>query len=195
MLNIPANKIGDWSVDHYEVTKEEASFYNMRAAMNRDMWGRIKPGTYTRLIRKNTVVMSDTPSELYALNRLNHCPRKKLLITGLGLGCAVRNAFAESCNTKPSEKVVVIEKSLEVIELVGKQLLEEYKDRLFIINGDAFEIRFKKDIIFDFGWHDIWDTICADHWPEIKKLKARFRINCKAQAAWMDWKMKMEYIK
>lgn len=77
-------------------------------------------------------------------------------------------------NIKGKKEVIsitVIEKSKEVIELIGKY----YKDnkKIKIINEDIFN--YTSDIRFDFAFFDIWSDISNENLKEFRKLKRKFK--------------------
>jgi spermidine synthase len=101
----------------------------------------------------------------------------KVLINGLGLGMVLTEILKKSEVTE----VTVIEKSKEVIELVGSY----FKDsRLTIINADAFEYKPPKGKRYDCVWYDIWDYICVDNIEEMKKLHRKYGRRTDWQRSW-----------
>lgn len=161
-LQIPAGKSGRWKVEKFELTEEMLRFdFN-----NRLMGRQGAPGKYTKLTRDGKIVMSDTPAEMGDLSPLKWNAKGKVLIHGLGLGCAV-----DLCMGLPDvEAVTVIEVSADVIKLVAPTLKKKYGDRLTIIEADAYTWK-PKGVKFDSVWSDIWDDICSDNLPEMKKLR------------------------
>jgi hypothetical protein len=205
---VPEGRRGDWSVQRYRVSKDEARLVNLvRLARS----GRpIQPGTYTCLMRRGDVVMSDVPAEQKDLREFAARAEGQVLINGLGLGLALMMAWR-----KPQvESITVIEKSEEVCTLVGVHFLQtlwpvrmhvrnEHDDgwittfspgnmlperlRLTIIQADAFTWRARRGRHgqrFNVIWHDIWDEICGDHWPAMLKLLNRYHRKCDWQGAW-----------
>ena len=64
-VDIPEGQSGDWKVEKFTVSEEEAKLNNLRAAFSFSDRGReIEPGEYTRLRRNGVVVLSDTPAEI-----------------------------------------------------------------------------------------------------------------------------------
>lgn len=179
---VPEGKAGDWYVERFDITKEQADTDALRNLFSFTYSRKVEPGTYTRLVCKGRgVVMSDTPAELndhwepvYKAN--GHC-----LINGLGLGIVI-----EACLRKEEvEHVHVVEESEEVIRLVGPYLLEKWgADRLTIHNADAFTFKPDTNLRFGMVWHDIWDTICADNLPEMHRLHRRYGRKADWQGSW-----------
>lgn len=166
---IPEGESGPWKVERYTVTEEDVSLHNLRCFINPMRMGgkQLKPGSYTRLMRGGSVVMSDTPSELrehfhIVMRALGH-----VLVTGLGLGLV-----ANALQRKPEvESVTVIEISPDVIKLVGPSF--KRKKKVTIIKADAFTWK-PNGQRFDWGWHDIWTNLCVDSLPEMTKLKRHY---------------------
>lgn len=184
--DVPPGEAEAWRVERFTVSKSDASFFNLRCAINPARGDRsILPGKYTKLSYYNQVIMSDTPAE--KRDHLNYILEAKgdVLVTGLGLGWVIEGLFLN-----PKVKTVtVIEKELDVLHLVGNHLQKKYSKKLNIICGDAFCPPLPITAKFDCIWHDIWETICGDNWPEIKELRRIYRKYCKIiyQSSWC-WK-------
>lgn len=173
-INVPNGTSNDWEVDEFSVDKNDVS--QMISLMKT---GRgVREGTYKRLKRGSTIVMSNTPDEIrdfiYAFSGV----KGKVLINGLGLGVTVKYLLANPDITD----VIVIEKSKDVIDLVA----DTYKkDKRFkVINSDCFEYSPPKGESYDFVWHDIWDYITSDNLEEMKKLHRKYGRRTKSQASW-----------
>jgi hypothetical protein len=148
-----------------------------------------RKGPVTRLYRKHedsgsrTLVMSDTDAELdEAMAVYWACQRpdvSRVLINGLGLGLTVQMALA-----RPQvEHVDVVEISPELVAFISQHITDE---RIHYHVGDAHEFRFPPGTTWDFIWHDIWDTICADDNASRTRLRRRYARKCKWQACWTD---------
>lgn len=141
----------------------------------------IKPGNYTRLMVGKTLMMSDTPKEYYDHVGLFWRARGRVLVHGLGLGCALHVLLR-----KPGvDHVTVVEKEPDVIALVGRVFTSRFpKRRLTIIEGDAFTWKPKRGECWDVVWHDIWPAICADNLAQMATLNRRFGRRAKWQQCW-----------
>lgn len=182
-ITVPDGVSGNWTIETYTISKKEADFENMRSMFSFSGLCRgIKAGTYKRLSRGKTVVMSNTPAEIrdhsYFVRRAKECGR--VLLNGLGLGVTLA-AVLESDIVK---NVIIIEKSKDVIKLVAPTYSKD--PRVEIINADAFEYKPLKGIRYGAVWHDIWDTICADNLPEMTKLKRKYGKRCDYQECWCE---------
>jgi len=177
-----------WAVRQFSVSEEDASLSNLLRSFNPGHAGRfIEPGTYTGLYRLNeegdptTVVMSDTRAEI-----IDHLwPWQeardrggRVLIHGLGLGMFLGAVLRLDNVTE----VTVVEVSREVIELIGPTYTTD--PRVKIIHGDAMTWKPPVGSRWSVVWHDIWDTICGDNWPEMKRLHRRFGSRADWQASW-----------
>jgi len=181
--HVPEGSSGNWRIERFTVSEEEASFQNVRASFSFSSSGQyIESGTYTRLMRGGTVVMSDTPSEIRDHIYFIYKANGNVLIGGLGLGVVV-----EACLEKDEvDHVTVIEISEDVIKLVGGYLKEKYGDRFTIIHADLLKWRPDKGQTWDCAWYDIWDNICTDNLPEITKIKRKMGRRTSFQEAWRE---------
>lgn len=113
--------------------------------------------------------MTVTPNEINTMKEPVSLANGKVLTLGLGLGY-----FAFSCAEKPEvEKVTVIEKNKDVIQLFNKKILPffSYPEKIEIIESDGFKFMenpTKTD--FDFIFCDLWHDV-SDGLPMIERLK------------------------
>lgn len=175
---IPEGVSGDWRVEKFEVSKEDAMFERLMAIVSSSHGRGVPEGIYTRLKRNGTLVMSDTPDELMDGLSFYWNAKGHVLINGLGLGCTVDLVFA----VPAVEKVTVIEISPDVIALVGPHL--RYGDRLEIVEADAFTYQPPRGIHYGAVWHDIWDYITSDNLPEMHKLHRKYGRRADWQGSW-----------
>lgn len=190
---IREGKVGMWRVEHFEITREQATMYAISCYGSYEIPPRA--GRYTRLCHdQRGVVMSDTRQELwdlYTFNSLLDSARSYddshnnvVHINGLGLGIFSKAALDKAyC-------VQVVEIDSDVIDLVGSQLRSMYGDRITIINGDALEWRPRRGARYAVAWHDIWDVVSYDNYEEYKLLRRRWGHYAFAQGVWADWWMK-----
>lgn len=169
---------GNWRIEKFEVDSHVEA---IRARMH----GRpIGPGVYTRLMRKDQLVMSDTPAEMRDLEpilwRARKTPKARVIVNGLGLGL-VAQALVEMENVI---RVDVVEVSSDVIKLVGPQ----FKGTKVVIHRDsAFAIEWARGVKWDLAWHDIWNNIPnEDNLPEITRLKRKYGRRVGWQGVWCE---------
>lgn len=178
---IPEAKLNNWEITHFEISEEDADFYNLRQAISGQ--GRnVVAGKFMKLVRnERTTVMSDTPTELIEFSYFAHTAIGRILINGLGLGLVV-NALLKKGSV---ESITVIEKEADVISLVSPHFNDE---RLTIIHADAFLYQPAQGKKYDYVWHDIWDGICSDNLKEMTKLKRKYgRRTVEYQGCWCEY--------
>ena len=179
-VEIPEGQRGHWTVQRFDVSKENEKLEAMRAMFGGR--GRYTPaGTYTRLMRGGTLVMSDTPDEMRdhfepVLRAQGH-----VLINGLGIGMVLRAVLRKPGVTA----VTVVELSPEVVELVGAHYVNP---RLQIVCASAFDYTPPKGVRYGVVWHDIWDHITGDNVPEMTRLKRKYGLRADWQGCCCEWR-------
>lgn len=182
-LNLNEGESGDWKVSTFSISYEQARNFNLRCIMNRNR-RYIEPGVYYKLTYKGEVIMSNTPAEVN-----DHLPfikkaNGKVLIAGLGLGMVITELLKKPDVTK----IVVVEKSTDVISLVSPSYTDK---RVQIVNADIFE--YKPTEHFDFAWFDIWESISAHSYEEMKKLHRKFARSVTFKDSWCRYEAKKAY--
>lgn len=178
-VNIPDGRSNAWEVSSFEVSEKDATFHNMRAAFKPGQRF-IKPGKYKKLTRNGYLIMSNTPAEISD----HYCFISKakkgghILINGLGLGVALSTILDSEC----VESVTVIEKSADVIFLVGPSF--RHDKRVNIIHADAFNWKPPRGVRYNAVWHDIWDDICTDNVSEMTRLHRKYGKRTDWQGSW-----------
>lgn len=177
-VDLPLGKSGEWSIEKFEVTKEQEKIERMRAVFGDGRW--VPEGTYTALRHLGQVVMSDTPDEIRDHYSIIRNAKDHILINGLGLGVVL-----QACIEKDSvTHVTVIEKSPDVIKLCGEFYKEKYGNKLTIINEDAFEYKPPKNIKYGAVWHDIWTNISEENLSGMHKLHRKYGKRTNWQGSW-----------
>lgn len=180
---VPDGVKGDWRIETFSVSEADIKLHNLRAAIH-GTHDYMEPGTYKRLMRGNTLVMSDTVYELQLHREFIWEAKGEVLINGLGLG-VVLQAVLE----KPQVKhVTVIELSKEVISLVGGTFAID--PRVTIIWADALTWKAPKGVRYDAVWSDIWDNICADNVDDMAKLNRKYGRRSSWKGCWGEWECK-----
>jgi len=176
-IDVPDGKSGDWEVSTFDVSETDASFFNIKEAIGACRF--LKPGTYKRLTRGSTVIMSNTPAEIRDHMEFRAAVRLingDALINGLGLGVALKMVM------EYVDSVTVIEASEDVIKLCAPTYANDPK--VNIIHADAFTWKPPKGMKYKCVWHDIWDDVCADNLPDMHKLHRRYGRRCEWQGSW-----------
>jgi len=190
-VNVPLGKSGDWEVSRFGVDESDVALYNLRARLKPGC-RTISPGIYTKLTRSGKIIMSDTPAELndhWEPARRARDDRgdpdypNNILINSLGLG-----VVAQAILDEPTvRRLTVVEKSSDVIALVGLHYAKKYGNRLEIVCADALDWRPPKGQLYRVVWHDIWDDICGDNLLEMHKLHRKYGRRCDWQGSWCRW--------
>lgn len=168
-VSIKEGILGDYRVERFYVDKPD--IHSM-------LRGRGVPkGEYTRLMRCNTVVMSDTPAEMRDHMFAVHRATGSCLINGLGIGMVLHNILKKDEVTD----ITVVEISQDVIDLVSPNYTD---DRITFVCADALEYKPPKNKKYGMVWHDIWDYICADNLPEMHKLHRKYGKKAIWQGSW-----------
>ena len=152
--NIKSNK---WSFKYESYKPYEAFVFNDLRSINNKLYPCIgyfkEEYKYPVVLENNREWMLITPNEIETMEKPINEATGNVLTYGLGLGY-----YAYMVSMKEDVKTVtIIEKDKEIIELFSKYILPQfkYKDKIKIINMDAFEY-FIKDIYYDFVFVDIW---------------------------------------
>lgn len=165
-------EINDCKIIFKSYNTEELERIRLSALMNRDYhsysYHLRENYTYTRLIKDNHTWMSDTPMETFTnLEFLRHA-NGDVLVFGLGLGYILWPLV----NDTDVKSLTVVEEDVNVISIMK----EFTKDKMTVIEGDAFEVDFGKRK-FDTIYFDIWRDRCADNYEDMKILHKKYRKN------------------
>ena len=151
-------KTGDFELSHFEIGEN-----NLYA-----MFHGIPCGKFVRLLHNGSVVMSDTDMEKRTNANFVRNAHGNVLIGGLGIGLILL-----AIQDKPEvEKIVVVEKHREVIDLVKDQL--PLNEKVEVVNADVFEYMPQEK--FNTIYMDIWNYINTDVYRDsMKPLIVRYR--------------------
>lgn len=175
---IPEGSSGDWRIEYFEITERGAFALKLRDAYNKHRNSQVytPAGKYAKLVQllphrsaplvHVVPVMSDTMMERKMMLEAYKHAHGAVLLVGLGLGM-----LAQAVACKSNVRLVhVLEKSIDVVALTLRHL----HTRLMIQMGDAFSYK-RYGMRYDMIYVDIWNGICQDNLPEIRKLKKRFK--------------------
>lgn len=175
-MNLRPGKSGDWELSQFIVSENDAKWSQVRCAINGYGSRAVSAGTYWKLTLRGSIYMSNTPAEVLDHMMFIHKAKGKVLIAGLGLGMVLQALLDKgSC-----VKIVVVEKSEDVIKLVGPSY--NYPN-VEIVHADIFD--YKPTEYFDYAWFDIWPDICADNYEDMKKLYRKFSRSVIFKDCWM----------
>jgi len=171
---------GNWRLEYFEFTDEIIMREKMRDAMRglNELAGQ-GPGMVVCLKYMDATEMSDTMMEKKTNFEFTRRARGDVLIAGLGLGMIVLAIQDDPTITS----ITVIEKSIDVIELVTPQL--PLNDKVTIIHDNIFAWKPKRGIRYDTIYFDIWPAICGDYYEEMKDLKRKFGFRRRTKYSWM----------
>jgi len=173
-IEVPDGVSGEWKVDTFVVRQNEIGQYSSFFKTGRG----VPLGTYKRLKRGGTTVMSNTPDEIRDFSSFVEQAEGSVLVNGLGLG-----VLLQALVNKPEvTKVKVIEISEDVLALVAGTY--EKHAKVEIIKADCFEYTPPKGERFNAVWHDIWDSICADNLAEMNTLHRKYGRRADYQSSW-----------
>ncbi len=185
-VSVPEGKSGEYWIDKKELKpsglSSEQAIYGDRAP---------GIGVYTRLcgpvetdFMEDGIIMSDTPAEMADHAEAVEMAQGHILINGLGIGMVLLNSLL-----KPEViKATVIEKSPDVIALVGPHYEKMFGGRFELIHEDALQYQPPAGAHYGMVWHDIWPSICSDNLQDMADLRERYVGNCDWQGSWMeDW--------
>lgn len=181
--DLRAGSVGKARIEKFTISREQAEFSKLRSRIQGGA-DEIPQGNYTRLKEGSTLWMSDTPFEVNSVVPPIMRAKRKVLITGLGLGVCTAAIMAK----EKVECVHVVEKSKDIIDLVTPQLKKrEGGEKLTVYRADAYKWKpRRKGIIYDYCFHDIWPTISGDNWEKIMKLKETYNPFTTTQIAWQE---------
>jgi len=177
-----------YMIDIFEVSPEDVQTMRLRDLFNRRReYAGFEPGKYARLSRRSPgggritpPIMTDTWMEQATNREFVRQARGDVLVAGLGIGMVLMAIQDKEEVTS----ITVVEKEQEVIDLVKPQL--PLKDWVTVVHSDIFEFQTKMN--YDVIYFDIWDSICADNWEQMKTLHRKFARR-KKPGGWMgSWR-------
>lgn len=170
-------------IDHMNVTEKQAKWEALKAAISGgDRYAYTKPGKYAALLQMDKeygerMWMSDTDMEWITNVGFIHMCKGDVLIFGLGMGFVLPPIMKN-----PAVKTItVVEKNRDVIRLIEPFVMKwPHARKVTIVEGDAFTW---SPVVgpFDVIYFDIWPIVDGKNWPEMKKLKQRYKKHLKAR--------------
>lgn len=151
--------INDVSIEHFEITQKDL----------RAIFQGIPLGKYVRLMRRNELLMSNTPME--ERTNIEFCQKAygDVLIGGLGIGMII----AAIQDNPVVSSITVIEIDQDVIDLIKNQNI--LNDKVHIICDNVFTWKPNKSTKYDCIYMDIWSYINNEiYHNEMKPLKRKY---------------------
>ena len=186
--DLPVGRSGEWAIERFEIRRDPPPAEAL-ANLGGPPYPPPPRGRYTRLRRGKTVVMTDTPEEWLSHRvAVAEAARRggQILVTGLGLGLVVEAILRHPIGEV--EQVTVLERSPDVVRLVGEHLTYRYGRRVQVVLADAFSWTPHKRMRYTLAWHDLWDTPGSANLASIELLEERYRNFCDWQGAWgLEW--------
>ncbi len=176
---LPEGELDGARIERFEVP--EQSLENLRMMIHEGR--QTRPGIYTRLVVDGRLWMSDTDAELSDLLDLIFKARephvRRVLINGLGLGCALAGVLAET----HVEHVDVVEIDRRVLKLVAPHFDDP---RVNFIEADAYEQckRWPKGTRWDVCWNDVWGDPSWDDLADMSRLHRSYGRRVGWQESW-----------
>lgn len=159
-VNIPENKIGNWSIKKYEAKIKD--IYSLFCSDRQMKKIPDEPfGFYTALIH-DTYKLSMIDSEFFYNQhiKLKENAKGNILIGGLGIG--FDNEIIMTMNNVQS--VTIIENSQEIIDLVWPYCKKD--DRFTLIYDDIFTWNIPENSHWDYMWSDVYIPLM---YPDFKE--------------------------
>lgn len=177
---VKPHRFGDWVIEEFTVSEDEAKFFNMRQAFQGKHSEMITAGKFLRLMQVSTgyTVMSNTPMELKSNEIAFKNARGSVLIAGLGMGMILEAMLTKSEVTH----IRIIEADMAIIQYVGNFFKDD--PRVEIIHGDIHEYEPASDEQYDYIWIDIWDDIDERNIEQMAELNERFSKHCINMNLW-----------
>lgn len=169
-IDLPEGELDGLRVERFTI--EPNDIHNLRLAIREGRGTR--PGTYTRLMLKGRLWMSDTDAEkqdhLPALWEMQRTKARRVLINGLGLGMVLKAALTFD----HVEHVDVVEIDQRVVTLIGKHYAQD--PRVHVHHADAYEQarRWPAGTRWDVAWSDIWPDLCTDNLADMARLRRSY---------------------
>jgi hypothetical protein len=156
LIDIPEGKSGDFEIKHeYTEPGTILPTANLRTAFlggdkitdvifpERQRWH--------KLLEDGNTWMTDWPIEVFQMRKEVAHFRGDILIGGLGLGVVA----SILCQRKRVGLITIVEKSADVINLVGPHI-EKLSRRIQIIHADLFDFLKTTEDKYNFAFYDIW---------------------------------------
>lgn len=171
----------------FNISKEEANFYNLRVTLRGESMMSISDGTFVKLYVNGELMMSDTDMEKRTNYDFIRNAYGDIMIAGLGIGLILDN-LRDKIKSKEVKSITIYEKYQDVIDLISPKFSDL---PIRFICEDILSYKPQKDEKYDTIYFDIWPTIDYErNLPQIKLLHNRWKSHKKNKDSWMNSWMK-----
>lgn len=171
----------------FDISKEEANFYNLRVILRGEPMMSISDGTFVKLYVNGELMMSDTDMEKRTNYDFIRNAYGDIMIAGLGIGLILDN-LRDKIKSKEVKSITIYEKYQDVIDLISPKFSDL---PIRFICEDILSYKPQKDEKYDTIYFDIWPTIDYErNLPQIKLLHNRWKSHKKNKDSWMNSWMK-----
>lgn len=177
-VDLPESVSETLRVERFTISETEAEWERVRGVISGSPHRAPRAGTYTRIVRNDTLWMSDTDAEVRDhLPAIRQIERRggRVLVNGLGIGLIVHAALA----FENVEHIDIVEVDPEVCEVVGGHYARD--SRVQVHCADAHKIEWPAGARWNVVWSDIWPTITLDD------NESRARLGRKYSKRVADW--------
>jgi predicted membrane-bound spermidine synthase len=170
-VDVPEGTSGEWSVRRFIVGS------------------RGRAVAYTGLYHHGSLVMSDSPDEIYDRWRVltgagspSGRPYGNILIAGLGLGVVLQGV----ARCPEVTRITVIEQARDVIELAWNRHWRQadWSAKVRVVHESIFKWHPPKYDRYQMAWFDIWSSLSLSNLEEIATLHRRFARRCDWYGSW-----------
>lgn len=179
-VQLESGRKGNWTLKTFTVNEKQSELTFNKALVTYGNRGFVPRGTYTILTHKKDTVMSDSPDEISDHLPFFDAAKGHVLVGGLGIGLCIQSLQ----DKRGVESLTILEKSKDVIDLVGRQYQERIGNWLKIVHCDVFD--FVPERHYDAIWMDIWTPIGSENIPEMDALRAKYQPCCDWFDCWLE---------
>lgn len=177
-IKIANKKYKNWSIKLAEYKPYELFVMNNFKEKNNEILPQIgyfkKPYKYLAIYQNNRMWMSITPNEINTMKKDIDDAFGNVLVVGVGM-LYYPYMISNKDNVK---KITVIDNNQEVIDLANNLILPQFenKDKINIINADAYtyldDLKEEYDFIYIDIWHDVSDGL--ECYKRFKKYESKY---------------------
>jgi spermidine synthase len=180
---VPEGSLGKAIIKHFTIGPIGEEISALRAIIQNDPDEALGQGSYCQLFVDGVLMMSDTPMEHRTNVEVVDRAHGYVFIAGLGIGMILIPILQKPEVTK----VTVVEKSQDVIDLVGPNFTNP---KLEIVCADVYNYIPQTGTKYDTIYFDIWPNLSSYELRDMERLHKRYQ-KYRAVGGWMEsWKRK-----